>query len=120
MNKTITSIAIGLAVITGGSVIMYNNDTPITIQLGDIEIADVAFEIEDDGTSDVDILPVAITGISILNQEKYTYNDLVSLSVMYSARSGMYDQINKLIVDKVAELLKAELEKLPERTDVIE
>lgn len=118
MNKTIVSTIIGLAVITGGTVVMYNGDTPIQINLGDIEIADVSFDIEDDGVSDVDVLPVVITGVSVLNQPTYTYNDLVSLSVTYSNSSDIYRQISKLIIDKVAELLKAELEKLPERNIV--
>jgi hypothetical protein len=114
MNKTIITATVSIVVL-GTGLFFFNPNTQEQAQIPDIN-TEITFDIHDDGVSEFYVLPVVITGIEILNEERYTYNDLISEQARYGRFQDDENVFKYNTVTAVMALLNEELSKLPERT----
>lgn len=113
MNKNIIAVAgVSLAIVIGGAitVLLPEGQTPAPEV-----IENISYQIHDDGVSPIEVLPIVFTGIPILTETHYTYNDLTTLEQFYLRFSDYDNQVNALVVGAIKADVAEQLAQLPAR-----
>lgn len=105
MTRNITLVVAAFSLVVAGYVTFSGQ------QVEPINIDGIEIQIEDDGVTQVEILPVFINGAIFLPEPKYTYNDLLS-EIEIQKRRGDEDYRK---VEALSGRVHEELLLLPER-----